>query len=77
MWITNPDGEFKFVLNYQDHLTKFTILKPLKKKTAEENADNLIEIFTVIGAPEILHSDNGGEFVNHVIIQPSLVNGRH
>ncbi|XP_035218364.1 KRAB-A domain-containing protein 2-like [Stegodyphus dumicola] len=26
----NPDGEFKFILNYQDHLTKFISLRALK-----------------------------------------------
>lgn len=64
---STPDGEFKFVLNYQDHLTKFTMLKALKTKTANEVADNLIDIFSTLGAPTILHSDNGGEFVNKII----------
>lgn len=64
---STPDGEYKFVLNYQDHLTKFTILKALKNKTAEVVAENLVEIFSILGAPQILHSDNGGEFVNRVI----------
>lgn len=31
---TCKDGEFKFILNYQDHLTKFIQLRPLKTKTA-------------------------------------------
>lgn len=64
---STPDGEFKFVLNYQDHLTKFTILKALKTKTANEVAENLVEIFSILGAPAMLHSDNGGEFVNKII----------
>jgi len=54
-------------MNYQDHLTKFVILKPLKTKRAEEIAYNLMEIYTTFGAPAILHSDNGREFVNSVI----------
>jgi len=33
---SQADGEYKFVLVYQDHLTKFYILKPLKLKRAEE-----------------------------------------
>jgi len=33
---TCKDGEFKFILNYQDHLTKFIQLRPLKSKNAEE-----------------------------------------
>jgi len=54
-------------MNYQDHLTKFVILKPLKTKRVEEIAYNLMEIYTTFGAPAILHSDNGREFVNSVI----------
>lgn len=64
---TEPDGDYRFIFNYQDHLTKFTILKPLKTKTAEEVAYNLIDIFCVFGAPFILQSDNGREFANKII----------
>jgi len=64
---TYKDGEFKFILNYQDHLNKFIQLRPLKSKTAEEDAHHLLNIFLIFGAPNILHSDNGREFVNKVI----------
>ncbi|CAF3237895.1 unnamed protein product, partial [Rotaria sp. Silwood2] len=57
-----PDGHFKFILNYQDHFTKFCILRPLKTKTAVEVAFHLLDIFTTFGAPIILQSDNGREF---------------
>ncbi|KAL4154495.1 hypothetical protein QTP88_000357 [Uroleucon formosanum] len=60
-------GEYKFVLVYQDHLTKFCILKPLKSKRAEEVAYCLIDIFTVFGAPSVLQSDNSREFRNQTI----------
>jgi len=52
---------------YQDHLTKFVVIKPLKTKTAEEVAYNLIDIFTLLGAPSILQSDNGREFSNQIV----------
>ena len=35
---SEPDGYYRFIMNYQDNLTKFTILRPLKSKTAEEVA---------------------------------------
>lgn len=54
-------------MNYQDHLTKFVIFKPLKTKQAEEITYKLIQMYTTFGAPAILHSDNGREFVNSVI----------
>lgn len=33
-----PDGDFKFICVYQDHVTKFVQLRPLKTKQAEEVA---------------------------------------
>ena len=62
---SEADGEFKWILNYQDHFTKFVHLRPLKYKTAEEVAYHIVDIFqTSNGAPLILQTDNGGEFVN-------------
>lgn len=64
---SEPDRDYRFILNYQDHLTKFTILKPLKSKTAEEVAYVVVDIFCMFGAPFILQSDNGREFFNRII----------
>jgi len=64
---TNPDGNYKFILVYQDHFTKFVILRALKTKRAAEVAYHLLDIFTTFRAPNILHSDNGREFCNQVI----------
>ena len=55
---------YKFLLVYQDHLTKFIVLRPLKRKTAEEVVRTLMDIFCLIGSPHILQSDNGREFKN-------------
>jgi hypothetical protein len=30
---SNPDGEFRWILHYQDHLTKFTYLRAIRKKS--------------------------------------------
>lgn len=62
-----PDGEYRWLLQYQDHLTKFCILRPLKSKKAEEVAGVLFDIFCIFGCPKILQSDNGREFVNKVV----------
>jgi len=56
---TEEDGEFKFIMVYQDHLTKMVWLRPLRNKSAKEVAQHLLLIFADIGAPSILHSDNG------------------
>ncbi|XP_037666172.1 KRAB-A domain-containing protein 2 [Choloepus didactylus] len=80
----NADGEFKFILYYQDHLTKFIILRPLKAKRAHEVVSVLLDIFTILGAPSVLESDSGIEFTNQVVnelneVWPDLkiVSGKH
>lgn len=64
---SRPDGKYKFILVYQDNLTKYTLLRPLMSKQAIEVAKKIFLIFTDFGAPEILHSDNGKEFRNTVV----------
>ena len=58
---------FRFVLSYQDHLTNFCILRPLKYTQASVIAAQLVEIVTAFDVPRILQSDNGREFVACVI----------
>jgi hypothetical protein len=77
------DG-YKWMLNYQDHTTKLLILCALKCKEARAVARVLVtEVFAYCGAPLILQSDNGPEFVAKIIrelknLYPGLilVNGR-
>ncbi|GFR57889.1 KRAB-A domain-containing protein 2 [Elysia marginata] len=61
------DGQYKWIMVYQDHLTKFVVLRPLTSKRACEVAFQLVDIFTLLGAPVILQSDNGSEFTAVVI----------
>lgn len=63
---SQPDGIFKFLLVYQDHLTKFVELKLLTSKLADEVASNLLDIFILCGAPSILDSFNELAFWNRV-----------
>ncbi|KRY13660.1 Thyroid adenoma-associated -like protein [Trichinella patagoniensis] len=52
----------------RDVLLPFCILSPLKSKRAEEVASKLLEIFLTFGAPSILQSDNGREFLHCICI---------
>ncbi|XP_063415849.1 KRAB-A domain-containing protein 2-like [Mytilus trossulus] len=61
------DGDFRFIMHYQDHLTKFAILRALTSKHASEVAYQLLDIFLLFGAPHILQSDNGREFTANII----------
>lgn len=64
---SSPDGPYKYLLHYQDHLTKFSVLGPLQSKKATEVSRQLFSIFCIFGAPELLHLDNGREFVSIVV----------
>jgi hypothetical protein len=57
-----PDGSFRFLMNYMDHGVKFLFSIPIVQKTGSSIAVALLQIFTVIGPPMILQSDNGSEF---------------
>jgi hypothetical protein len=59
----------KKCIDSQDHLTKFCILRPLSSKRAVEVAYQLVDIFLLIGAPQIFQSDNGSEFTASVITE--------
>jgi hypothetical protein len=62
-----------FLMVYQDHLTKFCNIRALTSKHVSEVAFNLIEVFTLFGAPHILQSDNGREFTALVISELKLM----
>ena len=64
-----PKGQFRWIMVYQCHLTKFVILRPLTSKRATEVAFQLLDIFLLFGAPAILQSDNGSEFTAQVITE--------
>ncbi|KAK6166128.1 hypothetical protein SNE40_022893 [Patella caerulea] len=47
-------GQYKWIMHYQDHLTKFSVLRALTSKRAVEVAFQLLDIFLMLGAPSIL-----------------------
>ena len=66
---SQADGDIRFILKYQDHLTKLITLKP---KRAEGFIYQLMNIFCDKGAPYILQSDNVREFSNQVSAEDQL-----
>ena len=54
-------------------LNKFVQLRPVTSKCAPEIGFQLLDIFSIFGAPSILQSDNGREFVNSVITELSAM----
>ena len=49
---------------YQDHLTIFVMIRPLRRKSAQEVVDNLLDSFCLLEPQQILQSDNVREFKN-------------
>ena len=64
---TFKDGNYRYMLHYIEYLLKFHVIRPLQRKTATEDANQLLLIFLDFGAPHILQSDNGREFTGQVI----------
>ncbi len=58
-----PDGKMCWILHYQDHHDKMSYLRALPNKNAMAVAAVLLILFLQQGAPVILQSDNGKEFV--------------
>ena len=58
----------RYLLVCVDHFSRYTVLVPLKDKTAGEVAHALVtKVFLVHSAPKVLLSDNGGEFRNALL----------
>ncbi|XP_004441803.1 PREDICTED: SCAN domain-containing protein 3 [Ceratotherium simum simum] len=69
----NPDGEYKYIMHYQDLRTKLSFLRSLKSRRPKEVAHALLDIFTIIGAPSVLQSDNGREFSSQIVSELSNI----
>ena len=55
---------YKYLLVFQDHLTKFVEFFTLRDKRSSSAARALLKIFTTLGASRILHTGNGIELTN-------------
>ena len=58
---------YRYVLTVKCCFSKFRWLFPLKSKSAEEVHSILKALFIKEGAPEVLQTDNGGEFIAEVV----------
>ena len=54
--------QHRYIINYQDHFSKFCLLRPLINKDVASVVKELIDIFAIIGCPKLLQCDNGLEF---------------
>jgi Integrase core domain len=58
------NDDFGWILNILDSYSKFLFSFPLKQKTAENVKAALEQVIFLEGAPRIVQTDNGREFVN-------------
>jgi hypothetical protein len=63
-----PDGQFKWILHFIDHFSKFSCLAALKSKLAVEVADAIAIWVGQFEPPAILQCDNGREFKGVLLI---------
>jgi hypothetical protein len=62
-------NDYRYIMVYQDHMTKVVVLWSLKSKRATDVAMQILDIFLLFGAPNILQSDNGAECTASIISQ--------
>ena len=63
-----PIDGFHWICHIEDHFSKFHIIWPLKRKCGIEGADGICtRVLAYYGLPNIFQSDNGAEFVNHLV----------
>lgn len=55
-----------YVFIVLDHFSKFVFIKPMREATAKKVVEFLVQdIFHTFGTPEIIHSDNGKQFLSN------------
>ena len=61
------DGNYNWIGHYKDHFSRFSIIWAQKRKCAAETVKCIERfVFSYLGVPKLLQSDNGKEFNNKV-----------
>eukprot|EP00118_Oscarella_pearsei_P016214 m.153026 g.153026 ORF g.153026 m.153026 type:complete len:304 (+) comp38614_c0_seq6:96-1007(+) len=62
-YLVTKDGKtYRYVMAVLDVFSRFLVLRPLQKKSASDIAVLLLDIYSLMGTPKILQSDQGTEF---------------
>ncbi|XP_076647770.1 uncharacterized protein LOC143356181 [Halictus rubicundus] len=60
-------SNYKYFFVYEDQVSKFVVLKGLHENTAREVAMKLLDVLAIIGAPQVIQSNNGRKFAEQVV----------
>ena len=60
--VTKGGKSYRYVLSFIDVFSRYVVLRALSDKTATAVADQLKDVFAIIGTPKILQCDQGTEF---------------
>ena len=61
------DANYNWIGHYKDHFSRFSIIWAQKRKCAVETVKCIERfVFSYLGVPKLLQSDNGKEFNNKV-----------
>lgn len=67
MELPAPVNGYSHVLCVLDLFTNYLVTRPMKTRTKEETAQNLLQIIGEFGPPSFIQTDDGGEFANLVL----------
>ena len=69
------DGKvYRWVLSVIDVFSRYLVLRPLHSKDTAVVAAELLQIFSDFGAPSIIQSDRGSEFLGSVVVVAKQLN---
>ena len=60
--VTKNGKTYHYILTVQDIFSRYLWLRPLTKKTSHQVARKLSKLYSEVGPPRVIQSDNGGEF---------------
>ena len=60
--VAKGGSNYRYVLTIMDVFSRYLVLRPLCQKTANTVADQLRDVFAILGTPKILQCDQGTEF---------------
>ena len=61
------ESNYKYILCFNDHFSKFSKTYLLKNKTSEKFLIYIKSFIEKVGKTQILQYDNGGEFLSNII----------